>query len=155
MSPEQARCEYEEASMKRLNVQASDREILAAVDEWVKLFAEERYQAAYDYLYHEEGDIWTPELMRTVISNGGSMDPHWTGRTFKVTWSPDDAIGDEPIDEDVLMRYEDEGDEGDRVVGRVIYGLVLDGEPSSVGAVLDIREVDGALVLQLESIHVL
>lgn len=129
--------------MKRLDPTASDQKILATVEEWVRLLAKDRFSEAYDYLYHEQGDHLTPELVRTLIKNYGWIEPHPSGVAFKVT--PLEGEG-----RAVLMRFEDE-----RHIGHLIFDLPLNGEWSDVSAIFDLLIVDNALVFQLQDIHVL
>ena len=50
--------------MKMLPVDVGDEGLLRAVGEWVQLLADERYQDAYDFLYHP----WMPVLAHNELS---------------------------------------------------------------------------------------
>lgn len=148
--------------MKRLAPDASDEELLQAVEEWVRLLAEERYQDAYDYLYHDERDYIDPQEMKTLISNYGSTEPHWSGEIFKVTLIEDEEDEEGTLDEQTddsslgLFRYDEQDSRrGDGLAGYVLYDLPLNGRWSAVSAILNLRMVHNSLVLQLEDIHVL
>ena len=148
--------------MKTLSIDANDAEILEALDEWVQLLAEERYQDAYDFLYHESGDILTPELIKTAINNYGYAEPHWSGKTFKVALpvggGEEELLGNGEVEweeESPITRYE-LGSVGKGILGQVLYPLPLEGEEQTdLTAVLDFRQVKGELVFHLETIHVL
>src|ERR1700674_5175675 len=99
--------------MKRLAANASDEDLLRAVGEWVGLLAEERYQEAYDFVYHP----WMPVLpvnelsadaIRAAVTNYGWDEPHPSG-PFKVTpvatAPPKEGPPDSPPYQDV-QRYE-------------------------------------------------
>ncbi len=162
--------------MKRLATNASDEELLQAVGEWVRLLAEERYQDAYDFLYHP----WLPELpvneldaasIRGAVTNYGWDEPHPDG-PFKVTpvetAPPKDGPPDSPPYQDIQRYEEPEERAWDRVLvqhggapsgasilGIIHFDLPLNGQWSDLTAIFRIAFYDAAVVLVLESIDVM
>jgi hypothetical protein len=134
--------------MRTLPVTASDDDLLSAVREWVGLLAAERYEEAFDYLYHTDDEHWTPQLMETVIHNYGSIDRRRDGRTFRVT-TLDTATGEAPLTHTV-ERYD-----SDPVRGEVWFDLPLNGEWSDLTATVDFHQHGDVLMLQLNDIHVM
>jgi hypothetical protein len=162
--------------MKRLPPTATDGELLGAVCEWVGLLAEERYQDAYDFLYHP----WLPVLpvnepdvanIKDAVANYGWDQPHPAG-PFKVT--PVEAAApkhsppfDKPLQD--IRRYEEPVERawdsilvqhggtasGASRIGDIYFDLPLTGQWSDLTAIFGIALFDGALVLALESIDVL
>lgn len=138
--------------MIRLPRKASDEQILAAITAWVELLAQERYEDAFQMLRHIPDEHWSPELMKTVITNYGSTEPCADGAIFKITSPKDNPKGQ------VFHEVEWWGDDPNRpaeYVGMALFTLPLNGEWSDLTASLDIVEEGGKLVLELGDIHVL
>jgi len=162
--------------MKRLAAKASDEDLLRAVGEWVGLLAEERYQEAYDFLYHP----WMPVLpvnelsadaIRAAVTNYGWDEPHPSG-PFKVTpvatAPPKEGLPDSPPYQDI-QRYEQPEERafdpvlvqhggtptGASILGTIHFTLPLNGQWSDLTAIIRVVLYDGAVVLYLESIDVL
>jgi hypothetical protein len=137
--------------MKRLPPDASDRDILDAVREWVGLLAEERYAEAHAWLHHGKGgEHMTPELIAALIRNYGSIEPVRTGETFRVT--PIDQAA--PAPDSKGTSYEEVTRSGDGR-GDVHYNVPLNGMWSDLTAILKFSIVDGALIYDLDDLHVL
>lgn len=162
--------------MKRLSPNATDIELLAAVTEWVRLLAEERYQDAYDFLYHP----WLPTLpfneldadsIRGAVTNYGWNEPHPNG-PFKVTpveTAPaKESLPDSPPYQHI-RRFEEPEEEawdealvrhggtasGACLMGDIHFDLPLDGQWSDLTAIFEIVLYEGALVLALVNIEVM
>lgn len=136
--------------MKMLPLDASDAHVLAAVREWVDLLVEERYEDACTFLFQEGDDpyAWTPELLKTLITNYGSLYLDDNEETFKVT-SLEQARGNRTPRHDVNRIESGEPE------GFVWFDLPINGEWSDLTAVLDLTIVDDMLVLELDSIEVM
>lgn len=132
--------------MKRLPLNADDATILAAVRDWIALLVDGRYQDAYDYLAHAEGEDWTPQLIETVIRNYGSVEPLGDGETYRVT-PPETATGG-PAPRHEATRF-------DGVRGYVWFDLALNGKWSDLTATLSFDRDSDTLVLTLDNIHVM
>ena len=138
--------------MIRLPRNATDEQILDVVRQWVELLAQEKYEEAFRMLRYRPTELWSPELIKTVIANYGFIEPREDGATFKVTSLKDDPEGQ------VFHGVEWYGDDPNRpaeYLGMAMFTLPLNGEWSDVTAMFDIVEEDGALVLELDDIHVL
>lgn len=136
--------------MLQFPINAADIDILNAVDQWVNALADENYEAAYEMTYHPSSDHWTPELMKTAITNYGSIDPFPDGRTYQVT-PIETAKGDRVPYRDViwwkLERFPYRGD--------IHFDLPLNGEWSDLSAIFHIQQIGNSLVLELHDLHVL
>ncbi len=162
--------------MKRLAANASDEALLRAVGAWVGLLAEERYQEAYDFLYHP----WMPVLpvnefsadaIRAAVTNYGGDEPHPSG-PFKVTpvetAPPKEGPPGSPPYQDI-QRYEQPEERafdpvlvqhggapsGASILGTIHFTLPLNGQWSDLTASIRVVLYDGTVVLYLESIDVL
>ncbi len=138
--------------MKRLQPEASDEEILAAVREWIGLLADRRYVEAHTWLHHGDPTRWpSPEIIATVIRNYGFVEPRTDGRVFQVT--PIETASQGEGGALNVSQSVDRFDDGHR--GVVHFDLPLNGVWSDVTAILEFSEVDGALVFDLDDIHVM
>ncbi|MDQ3755574.1 MAG: hypothetical protein M3371_12690 [Acidobacteriota bacterium] len=138
--------------MIRLPRNATDEQILDVVCTWVELLAQEKYEEAFQMLRYHSAEHWSPELIKTVISNYGFIEPLEHGAIFKVTSLKDDPEGQ------AFHEVEWYGDDPNRpaeYLGMAAFTLPLNGEWCDVTAMFDIVEEDGALVLELDDIHVL
>ncbi len=133
-----------------LPLDADDATILAAVRAWVTLLADERYQEAYDALYHPVGDHWTPRLIEAAIHTYGSLEPAATGARYRVTPLETATGALKPRHE--VDRFDDAP--GD-LVGLVWFDLPLNGHWSDLTATLYVERRDAALVLELNDLHIM
>jgi len=122
---------------------ASDSQILDAVRAWANALAAEDYAGALKMI--DARPHWTPELLRTVITNCGSVEPLRDGSTHRVTPTGTAPGGPAP-------RHEVDH-AGDRI--SVWFDLPLDGEWSDLTATFDVVRRDGGLILVLDDVHVM
>jgi hypothetical protein len=141
--------------MIRLSLQATNAEILDTVRDWVELLAQERYNEAFQMLYHPENDYWTAELIRTVVANYGSIEPLKGGSTYRVTSLTDRSLTQHPNPYQNVWRYGDNAQRDKNHIGDVHFGLPLNGEWSDLTAIFNIVRLNDTLTLQLDDIHVL
>jgi hypothetical protein len=138
--------------MRYLPADASDDEILALAWDWSEALAEDRYTDAFELVAAREH--WTPELMKTVISNYGSTEPMWDHSVWHVTPlatalpSHDGLVGDQDV-----QRYDRETPDGR--IGFVWFDLPLNGAWSDLTATFDIHRQGDRLFLELDDIHVM
>jgi hypothetical protein len=168
--------------VKIVSVEASDQEILDAVREWVGLLIAERYADACAFLHHEDDPHlphWTPELMRTLIQNYGSLESRHNDEVFKIT-SLEEAKVDPPKHmppRHEVDRFQDDHSEGSvgviaggktteihssdtarrqtTFLGSVWFDLPLNGYWSDLTATLDLRVLNNQVVFELNDIHVM
>ena len=136
-----------------LPLDAKDEDVLQVVCSWVELLAQGKYDEAYSLLTYAPGEGWTPELIRILIANYGSLEPFADGRTFHVT-----SLHDNPtLPEGRLKPYKDVewAEEREGSVGWVHFDLPLNGEFSDLTAVFKIVKADAGLALELYAIDVL
>ncbi len=137
--------------MTRFSADASDAEIINGIRQWVDALANDDYEAAYAMLQHAPDEPWTADFLRRWIANYGRHEALKDGATFHVThWET--ATGRETHYQDVTRR---DAPHMNGSVGDVHYDLPLNGEWSDLTAIFDILKNDGALVLQLDDVHVL
>ena len=129
--------------MRIMPLNANDAQILEVVREWVELLAAEQYVRALEFV--DPGQAWTPALLRSVISNYGSVEPRKDGATFRVTSIGDAKGGPAP-------RHE-----VDRQGGKVTvwFDLPLNGQWSDLTATFQVLEANGGLALVLDDVHVM
>jgi hypothetical protein len=138
--------------MIRLPRNASDEQILDVIRAWVELLAQERYEEAFQMLLYHPAEHWSPELIKTIITNYGFIEPREDGATFKVTSLKDNPEG-QPFHG--VEWYGDDPNGPTEYLGMAAFILPLNGEWSDVTAMFDIVEEDGELGLELDDIHVL
>jgi hypothetical protein len=126
-----------------LPVNASDSQILDVVRMWAHSLAAEDYAGALALV--DARRHWTPDLLRTVITNYGSVEPMRDGSTYRVTPLGTVRGGPKP-------RHEVDR-EGDRI--SVWFDLPLNGEWSDLTATFDLIPRDGGLALVLDDVHVM
>jgi hypothetical protein len=129
---------------------ASDEELLAAIDQWVELVADEHYDDALAFL--PARDYWTPDLLSRVIRGYGLLEAHPSGTSFRVT-SPTTAGPGSKTRYRQVDRWPEPNQIG--TVGVLQYDLPLNGQWSDVTALFDLRPHDDILDLVLDDIHVL
>ena len=122
---------------------ASDSQILDAVRAWADALAAEDYAGALALV--DARPHWTAELLRTVITNYGSVEPNRDGTTYRVTSLGGARGGPEP-------RHEVDRD-GDRI--SVWFDLPLNGAWSDLTATFDVIRRDGGMSLVLDDVHVM
>ena len=120
-----------------------DSTLLSLIARWVDLLAHQRYREALALLAPSKH--WTPELLETVISNYGFVEPCPDGERFVVT-PISEATGDGPRAE--VTWFDDHR-------GYVHYDLPLNGEWSDVTAEFDIVAEGDGFTLALDDIHVM
>jgi hypothetical protein len=138
--------------MIKLPQHATDQQILDVIRDWVELLAQNHYEDAFQMLKHDASKDWSPELIRTVISNYGFIEPRKDEKVFRVTSIKEKPTG-KPYQE--VDWYGDDPDRPRQYLGMVLFNLPLNGEWSDVTAVFDIVEEDDHLALELDDIHVL
>ncbi|MEM7601381.1 MAG: hypothetical protein AAF357_08185 [Verrucomicrobiota bacterium] len=139
--------------MKTLQASATDEQILQIARDWAEALAREDFEAAYDMTGHDSYYQWTPELIRTVVTNYGSVEPLGDGSTCRVT--PLNSAKGGPAPRHIVERQSDPVDSsGTREVGSVWFDLPLDGEWSDLTATFEILSEDDELHLVLNEIHV-
>ena len=144
---------YVVQDMKTVQASATDEQILQIAREWAQALASDDYQAAYDMTAHDPYFRWTPDLMRTVIQNYGTIEPMADGSTCRVTLL-DTAEGG-PNPRHVVERCSATPDtHGAQKIGSVQFDLPLDGQWSDLTATFEILSDDEALHLVLNEIHV-
>jgi hypothetical protein len=140
--------------MMKLQPSATDEELLRVIESWVELLAMGRFDEAFSQILCCSDVGWTPELIRTVITNYGSPEPRRDGKVFRVTpILREHSSGDRYFYE--VERYGDDPNRPQEYIGAVAYNLPLNGEWSDLTVMFDLILVDDALVLSLDDIHVL
>ena len=139
-------------NMIQLPRNSTDEQILDVVRAWVELLAQERHEEAFQMLRYQSSELWSPELIKNVITNYGFIEPCADGAMFKVT-SLKDNPGGKPFYE--VYWYGADPNRPAEYLGMAAFNLPLNGEWSDVTAMFDIVEEDGQLVLELDDIHVL
>jgi hypothetical protein len=131
---------------------ATDEQLLQAVEKWIGLLVQERYDEAFGMFYRQSplDDGWSPALIRALVENYGSPEPSADGPVCHVT-SIAETSGGRPQPYRKVYRFEEE----DGVEGYIHFDLPLDGKWSDVTAVFDVWKMDDKLVLHLEGMHVL
>ena len=122
---------------------ASDSQILDLVRAWADSLATEDYAGALALV--DARPHWTPELLRTVITNYGSVEPMRDGSTYRVT--PIDTAHGGPAPRHEVARA------GGRI--SVWFDLPLNGEWSDLTATFDVVRRNDGLSLVLDDVHVM
>lgn len=136
-----------------LPASATDEQILQIAREWADALARDDYEAAYNMTGHDPYYQWTPDLIRTVVSNYGGVEPLGDGSTCRVT--PLDSAQGGPTPRHVVARRTVPADaSGARDLGAVWFDLPLDGEWSDLTATFEIVSEEDELHLVLNEIHV-
>ena len=141
--------------MKTLQAPATDQQILDIAREWTNALARDDYESAFEITAHDPYYNWSPETMRIVVQNYGSIDPMADGSVYRVT-SLDDATGDTVPEHEVdWMTYPRAiSNKKELTVGHVWFDLPLNGEWSDLTATFEIRRSGDLLHLVLNDIHV-
>jgi hypothetical protein len=139
------------------------------VRDWVESLSKEDYDAALSLVYnpgYRGCPPWTPDLVKTLIANYGSTDPHYSGITYHVTipkgFDVSDFSSQEKLGEirakhnaypmSVRLYHPDETAE---YFGDVHLHYHLNGQPSNLSSVFHVRRLDQSAVLELERIEVM
>lgn len=119
----------------------SDAELLAFVERWVALLAQEDYEAASALPdHHSPQHVWTPDQIR------GQINLH--GQRVTLEGVTDDTRP--PITRQVErwpLRY-------DGSCGEIWYDLYIDGQYTAMTALFYLRPTDGGITLHLIDIGV-
>jgi hypothetical protein len=133
----------------------TDKAVRSAIERWVGLLVEQRYDEAMAML--APSAMWTPELLVTVIRNYGSVEPRDDGRTFSVTAPAVTTEGGDArfeatwLDPPLTNRLDYAPD----LLGHARYDLPLDGAWSDVTATFEILDLPEGAVLALDDVHVM
>ena len=141
--------------MKTLETLASDEQILAVVREWVEALVRDDYDVAFEITAHDPYYDWSPESMRSVIQNYGSIVPMADGSLYHVTSLADttgESIPRHEVERMTQPRPVPNTEES--VIGHVFFELPLNGEWSDLAATFEVRMSKERLHLVLNDIHV-
>lgn len=130
--------------MKLLPRDATDKQLIEEVHQWVRLLEVEKYDAAYSYTGHIENSGWSPEFIKQFIEGYGEAEP-----SQKVTFNGKSTDIHQRIE--VSRWKENECEE----IGEVWYDLNINGFASDITATFRICVVPGGLVLKLNDVHVM
>jgi hypothetical protein len=131
--------------MLLLAADASDADLIAAVDRWAALLEAEDFQAAYDATEHDPAMGWTAELIREAIANYGDATP---AQKVTVQGKPTDVTQRKNV-----KRFAAPNKYG--YIGHVWYDLNIDGFVSDLTVIFKLRAAPNGIALVLESIHVM
>lgn len=143
--------------MNHLPLTASDTDLLYAVREWVGLLVDERYDEAFDALYHIEpftGNELTARDIRAIVTGDGRCDDE--GIPYRVT-PPNRATGAVRPRHDVHRvdgREVQDIQDGD-LVASIWFDLPPNGVWSDLTATFMVLRAGDGLVLRLENIDVM
>jgi hypothetical protein len=133
---------------------AKDAEIIAAVEDWLRLLEREDYAAAAPEIDCPPGGVWTPELLRKYVNFQGYGDRS----NYRVTLTG--VSRDRVIDGRILVDTQRkdverwaEPNDGDEL-HEVWYDLCLDGVMSDLTATFRLVRVPQGLALRLYDICV-
>jgi hypothetical protein len=141
--------------MRVLDRNATDEEILAVCREWLELLAEDRLEEALNLMAPaSDGSVtWTPDALRTYISNYGSWEPWGNASSWRVT-SPSAARL--PADAPNRKPYAEVGRlAADARRGWVLLDLPLNGIWSDLTAEFEFSPVEEGTGVTLHDLHVL
>jgi hypothetical protein len=133
--------------LKRLPISASDEDLQAAVEEWVDLLAAGRFHEAAQWLYSQPGvEEMTAERIETLVQEDWWDKPGEGGR-YVVT-ARAEATGTGPRCSVVRLH-------ADTSAGSIHYDLPLNGQWSSLTAILEFKPDGDTIVISLYDMHVL
>jgi hypothetical protein len=133
---------------------ATDAEIIAAVEEWLRLLEREDYATAAAEIVSPPGGIWTAEILRQCVNNHGYSDR----RDSRVTLTGESR--EENIEGRVFVRTQRRdvvhfpAPDGGGDPREVWYDLYLDGVLSDLTATFGLERVPQGLALRLHDICV-
>lgn len=121
----------------------TEEELISAVEEWVDLLEEGRYQEALNFIYPIPCPEWTAEYLESWIKNYGFDQPRKEakGKQYNRTYEAYDPCRDEST------RLE--------VVGMIFYDVPLDGEWSDLTTQFNVSKFENSLVLDMCGLHVM
>ncbi len=122
----------------------TDQELIAFIDDWVRLLEAERYEEAFQWTNHR-GDVgWSPELIREII-------------TAYVNNLPGQKVTLERTVIDIQQRKEVTrfAETSDGQIGYIWYDLNINSVTSDLTATFDIIETELGFILELDEIHVM
>lgn len=130
--------------MEPLPLESTDAELIAFVDEWVRMLEREDYEAAFAHTDHTKGTHWTPELIREVIKAYGEpgVDNYVT-----LEGEPTDISQDKEVHRRQPAVREN--------LGYIWYDLNLNGYASDLTATFDLIQARGGICVLLSDIHVM
>ena len=148
--------------MRTLPINAEDQEIIALLEEWTELLAQEKYAEALDMLSPDPEQCWTPELLESDVYGYGC--PGYTreeaarefGRAdYKIT-----SLRSSPCYEQILQNIDIERFAPKfrpEQLGIVYYENVpLNGEMSDLTGIFFLKKVsDTSMALEFHDLHVM
>jgi hypothetical protein len=141
--------------MIRLSRNATDQDILDVVRHWVSALAREDLDAAYVMTYHDPNETWTPQLMKSAVTQYGNPEPPENWGSYHVTpWETAAADDFQPRHE--VTWFDERGAvPSSSVLGYFWFDLPLEGQWSDLTATFNILLLGDELVLKLDEIHVM
>ncbi len=140
--------------MKKLPLNATKEDLIAAVEDWVDLLVGKRYQKALDYIYPMSYPEWGAEYLENWIKNYGFDQPLKDGSTVEIT-PRNEAKGrqcnrvfeasDPQIDEST----------GLELVAMIFYDVPLDGQWSDLTVQFNVCKFENNLVLDMQGFNVM
>jgi hypothetical protein len=130
--------------MRPLPLNASDRELIAYVDQWVQLLEKEDYDSAWAFTDQAASMCWTPDLIKKAIKSYGDALP-----TQKAT------LAGKPTDISQRKEVTRWPQKRPRGIGDIWYDINIDGYASDLTATFYVLEKDGGIVIELDDIHVM
>ena len=148
--------------MRTLPIDAEDQEIIALLEEWTELLAQEKYAEALDMLSPDPEQHWTPELLESDVYGYGL--PGYTreeaerefGRAdYKIT-----SLRSSPYREQILQSIDIERftpKARPEQLGMVHYEKIpLNGEMSDLTGIFFLKKVsDTSMILEFHDLHVM
>ena len=122
---------------------ATDADILRAVEEWLRLLEDEEYERAAEAVNLPGQAPWTPELLTKVVKRYNRANP-----ATRITSSGESASRR-------LRREVQWFDDDDATAGFVWFDLYVDHRQSDLTATFDILRAGDRLNLSLIDIHVM
>ena len=148
--------------MKTLPIDAEDQEIIALLEEWTELLAQEKYAEALELLPPDPGQHWTPELLESDVYGYGlpgctreEIERDFGSADYKVT-----SLRSSPHREEILRaldirRFTPKSRPEE--VGMVHYERVpLNGDMSDLTGIFYMKKVSNStMILEFYDLHVM
>jgi len=135
------------AILKRLPISASDEDLRGAVEEWVDLLAAGRFRDAAAWLYSSPGaEKMTADRIEALVQEDWWDKPEADGKHIVTPRA--EATGGGPRCSVIRL-------DADPSAGNIHYDLPLDGQWSSLTAILDFKPDGDTMVISLHDMHVL
>ncbi len=130
--------------MPHLPHDATDDDLIAFAERWVRLMESEDYDAAFAFTLHIPEMKWTPTLIRDVIKSYGDA-------------APDQRVTLLGTATDIMQRKEVDrwSKNAHGTVGEIWYDLNIDGVVSDLTATFVILDDHQGLNIALNDIHVM